>query len=69
MWRPSDVDAIWQGGKFSFFVFFPLAWRLECAYSSLKKVPIQGRFEKFNELEWYRWSGMVVGARALWHDH
>lgn len=60
MWTQFDREA-----NFISLFFFSLSWRLECAYSSLKKVPIQGKFEKFNEMEWSRWSGMVVGARAL----
>lgn len=61
MWTQFDREANFLSS------FFSLAWRLECAYSmaSLKKVPIQGKFEKFNEMEWSDEVGCRVGARAL----
>lgn len=46
MWTQFDREA-----NFLSLFFFPLPEGLKCAYSSLKKVPIQGKFEKFNEME------------------
>lgn len=60
MWTQFDREA-----NFISLFFFSLSWRLECAYSSLKKAPIQGKFEKFNEMEWSDEVGCRVGARAL----